>query len=176
MPDPAPTPESPVEPLLTDRELSTRLLILAALSDRLKTLDAGLRRQVRERFTIGDRTAGILDPARKETKLGTVTLAEPAEYVSVKDDAAFFAWVLENFPDEIESVPTIRSSFRSAVLDAVKKDGGWANIGTGEIESVPGVEVRVGDPTPKVMKAKGVDLDALLAEAIASGKLKEITA
>ena len=170
------TAESAVEAPLTEAELSTRLLVIAALLDRVKAVDADLRRQVRDRFTVGDRKSGVLDPTRaKDTKLGTVTLAEPSEYVSVQDDAAFFAWVMEEHADELETVVQVKPVFRNAVLDAVKRDGGWPDPETGELVEVPGVVKRVGDPTPKVVKAKGVDLDALLAEAIASGKLKEIT-
>lgn len=166
--------ESPVEAPLTDRELATHLLAVAALLDRVKAVDTRLRAEAKRRMTVGDRVTGILDPADPKTRIGTVTMAEGSEYVAVKNSAAFFAWVLENHPDEVESILQVKPVFQTAVLNAVKRDGLWNfNPETGEGEAVPGVEVTVGDPKPVVKKND--DAVRLVGEAIAAGKLKAIT-
>jgi hypothetical protein len=168
------TAEKAVEVPMTDRELATRMLVVAAVQDRLKAIDQELRAQAKSRLTVGDRVTGFLDPEDpKGSKLGTVTMTEGSEYVAVKDSAAFLAWVIENHPDEVESNPTVRPAFSKAVTESVKRDGGWIDPESGELVEVPGVEKDVGDPKPMVRKTG--DAGKLVAAALAAGKLRELT-
>jgi hypothetical protein len=60
----------------------------------------------------------------------------------VTDEAAFTAWVEQNYPTEI--VTTVRPSAREKFLKDAAAIGEPVNPATGEV--IPGVEVREGDP------------------------------
>ena len=90
-----------------------------------------------------------------------VSMPQPAVRASVKDPAAFTAWVASKLPGEVENVPQVRPATQRQLLEAAKA-GGWVNPETGEREAIPGVEVSTGDPTPRV------ELEDCAAEVIGS--------
>src|SRR5690606_30519233 len=61
---------------------------------------------------------------------------------------AFTAWVAERVP--AEGVQVVRESSAKTVLDAGKRDGGWVDKATGELDQVPGVALAQDDPYPSV--------------------------
>lgn len=136
--------------------------------------DGKLVPQAREEMTAGERFA---------VKFGGrvvawVSMPNAATRASVKDKAAFTAWVQKNLPDEVEMVPQVRPGTQRQLLDAAKA-GGWINA-SGERVPIPGVEVATGDLVPAVSledcaaeaigeawRAGEVDLGGLLALAAA---------
>jgi hypothetical protein len=162
-------PDVPQETLLSDRDLSTQLLAVAAVLDRVKAADGRLRAEVSRRMLVGDRVQGAIDGR----KLGTVSMAEGSVTAAVVDGAAFLAWVLEEHPEEVETVPRVKPAFQTSVLAQVKEHGVWADPATGEAVEVPGVRRSQGDPKPVVRKND--QAVQIVSAALAAGKLKEIT-
>lgn len=89
-----------------------------------------------------------------------VSMPNPATRATVKDKAAFLAFVKKNLPSEVESVEQVREGTQRQLLEAAKA-GGWVNP-DGERIPIPGVEVSTGDPSPSV------SLEDCAAEAIAA--------
>lgn len=156
-------------PVLTDREIATRLLALRVLSDRIKVEDRKLREQASGSLMVGERVSGAIDPTDKETLLGFVQLTKPRETVGVSDSAAFLEWAKAAAPGEIVTTETVRSSFVASVLADVKSHGGWISP-DGELLTPDGVQVTVGSPILTVKPT--AEADALVAEAIRTRRLE----
>jgi hypothetical protein len=130
------------------RDAVTRLLAIGVVQRELAEEERRLRKTIPDLLPVGDRLSGRLFAGA--APIGTVTMAEGSEVVKITDDAAFFSWVLENYPEQIEQVPRVRPAFQSRVLAAVKAEGCYPNAATGEADKVPGVVVEKGDPKPMV--------------------------
>jgi len=100
---------------------------------------------------------------------GFVSVPRPATRAVVSDEAEYRAWVEANRPDEIVTLRQVRDSFTSAVLASVKAHGGLLDKDKGEYVPVPGIEVRQGDPSPRV--ELGDDAAGLIGSAWRSGEL-----
>jgi hypothetical protein len=83
-------------------------------------------------------------------KVGTVSRPAESVLVSVTNPAAFLAWVRATRPEEVVDEPVVRESFTEAVRRSVRAHGGWLNTATGEIETVPGMERKTGNPKVSV--------------------------
>lgn len=93
------------------------------------------------------------------SKLGAVTLPEGQDATAVTDDTAFFLWMKENHPEEIETITEPEKVIPARVFEQVKPaalarflDAGWARAGeaiiTADGEPVPGVSF-IPAPEPK---------------------------
>lgn len=47
----------------------------------------------------------------------TATITDPQPRVVVKDEEAFTDWVMDHYPTEVETVPTVRPAFQKRFLD-----------------------------------------------------------
>lgn len=85
-------------------------------------------------------------------KVGTVRVDRAPVNAVVTDEAALTRWVEENAPTEMER--TIRKSFLDRMKAQMKEHGGVV-LSTGEVVTVPGLELDTGDPKVVVVPAKG---------------------
>ena len=148
----------------TTHDLALKLAVHKVLADQLKGVRGELDEQARQVMEPGDRATAKLPSGER---VGSVTLAQGRVTARVVDERAFTAWVAERFPSEV--VRVVRESFAKAVLDAVRKHGGWLDEATGELVTVPGVTVAEGDPYPTVRLTQ--DAQQLVARAWQSGEL-----
>lgn len=130
---------------MTDRKaLTARALIEAQIIKDLRAAHEKTRAELAAAFIdAGEREVATL----LDQKLGTVSLKAGAEYWTVADQDAFLEWVCANFADEVEEILTVRPSFTTAVLAKCKRDGGYVDEVTGEIEIPQGLALRKGSPT-----------------------------
>lgn len=121
-----------------------------------------------------------------ETKFATVTRVGGQAEAQITDDAAFEAWVRDNYPEHhgfriipARTVVEVDKTFAAAVLASVDAAGKpvYADPETGEIHDVPGVAIR---PTrsryyrwtfTRASKRQPLDGRQLVAEALAAGEL-----
>ncbi len=86
-----------------------------------------------------------------------VSMPQPATRVRSKDQ--LLAWCRKNLPDAIEKVEQVRPATVTALIEDVKKHGGWPKDGDAEnIIPVDGIET--DDPSPRV------ELEACATEVI----------
>ena len=139
------------------KALAVRVAVLKALVDKVTAVDQAAR---------VDLLTAMLDSGAEKataelpdgTKVSSVSLCGGDKATArVVDDAAFFAWVKANRPDEIEE--KVRASYRKAVLDDLAKTG----------EEVPGVEL--GTSTPYVSNRFKTGGKAAIEQAWAQGAL-----
>jgi hypothetical protein len=144
------------------RETATRLILVRALLDRVRKVEAALKAGAAGAgFDVaGVRDVGVVDG----TPIGTVQVAAGAESWSVTDEAKFLEWVRANAPTEIETVEQVRPAFRSLVLGDVRG-------GTFAADTIPdGVTRTLGRPTVTVRPAS--DAGDVIAAAVAAGTLR----
>lgn len=92
----------------------------------------------------------------------TISVATTCDAVVVTDEKAFTAWVAANHPTEVVAVPSVRPSFRTALLaGAVKRGAACADDG----EVIPGCEFRQGGEYRSVSVKPSSGLAARLAFA-----------
>lgn len=80
------------------------------------------------------------------TRVGTTSLTESVNSAQVVVPDAFIGWVRENAPSELTTVTVVRPAYQTELLEQMTAAGA-AEIPdqvTGEIVSVPGVEIRAG--------------------------------
>ncbi|MHA6764796.1 hypothetical protein [Streptacidiphilus sp. PAMC 29251] len=131
------------------RDLALEEAQLKALSDavaeRLKEIRGSVQAGLDQaQHDSGTRQIAVLLP--DGTPVATVTLPEPNPEAKVTDSDALTAWVVANYPTEIqrEFVTTVRGAFANRLL-AEMTAAGVAQVvdkETGVIHTVPGVEVR----------------------------------
>lgn len=77
--------------------------------------------------------------------IATVSITAGSAEAKVIDEAAFTAWVREEYPSEVERkfVTTVRSQFAKKILAVLTAAGGteWPDPETGVIHDVPGVQI-----------------------------------
>ena len=78
--------------------------------------------------------------------IASVSVPNPSKRCKVTNAAKFLAWVQENRPDEVEDIPTIRTSYADAVKRSVAEHGGLLDKESGVVTPVPGLEAYTGDP------------------------------
>lgn len=134
-------------------ELALREAVLKTLSDTLRgQLDAVKEEmQTALKSTGASQAAAVLPDG---TKVGTLSLSVPRPVARVVDEAAFAAWVAEHAPAETETV--VRPAYRKILLARMTSAGAAevADLDTGEVVPVPGVDVRAGEPTYTARIAK----------------------
>jgi hypothetical protein len=156
----------------TQHDTALRLIVLKVLAEELAKAKAPVTETLRETWTVGDRNAGKLPDGKV---VGSVTFKNGATGASVTDRAAFEEWVSQVHPEEWETITPapitrVRPAFEKRLTDVAKKEGEPVDPATGD--TVPGITVRQGDPTPAVTLAKGAA--ELVAEAWRSGELSAL--
>jgi hypothetical protein len=76
------------------------------------------------------------------TKVANLNRAGGIISARVKDEKKFLAWVQGSRPGEVETVTSVRESYRKALLESLDKAGALVDPETGEV--VPGVEFVTG--------------------------------
>ena len=92
--------------------------------------------QARAEFT-RDRIA----PTWRIPDVGTVPFAVTANRVDVVNEAAYTAWVLDRFPEQIETTVRVRPAYDKTVREAATKRGAAC---TADGELIPGLEFVAG--------------------------------
>lgn len=122
---------------ITTRDKVLTLLGAQALVDAAGAQVKAMRQELLAEMGPGDRIAARA-PSGKE--VGKVWVSDPKARTVVTDSEAFVRWVQENHPEEVVMIPTVRSSYRDALI---KADGIDPTTG----EEVPGMAQTVGTPT-----------------------------
>ncbi len=145
---------------MNDVREMTRAALMAkveaeALTNRAKTLLAQLFAAMQE---MGAERLRARDP-EDGADLGTLVVTAGSTSAIVTDEDKFFDWVAQTRPDEIVTVAAVRSSFRRALLDAIKDKGEPVD---GDGNPIPGVTITTSDPhlttTPtRVARARAVE-------------------
>jgi len=155
------------------RDITVKLVALAALKDRVAALDKELRAAGVQMFQEGDREMARIPLDGQLAELGAVTRTKKSVRVVVTDEAEFFGAVLDEHPEMI--VQHIDPTFRKALLEQVAKQEAacWPSgeeIAGLAVESRPGgLQVRkVADVAEKLRAVDWRDVLALEAPQGAS--------
>lgn len=122
---------------MTTRDQARTVLGAQALVDEAGAHVKAERQNLLAEMAPGDR---IAVRATSGEEVGKVWVSDPKARTVVTDSEAFVRWVQENHPEEVVMIPTIRSSYRDALI---KADGIDPTTG----EEVPGMAQTVGTPT-----------------------------
>lgn len=133
-----------------------KLVLLAELEKRVKSVKDDLRKEFQSGAVPGDRLTAVLDGQ----KLGSVTYTKGREAWKHNDPAATLAWAKEHAPHLVETKEVIPD----AHLTALKKEPVTAD---GEV--IPGFEPVVGDPYASIRPEKNAG--ELIEAGLASGAL-----
>lgn len=149
-------------------DLTLRCAVLKVLADEIAERLKEAKLEALAAFTATGTTQ-----ARPALPDGTVVATASAcgatgKSASVTNPDAFVAWVMENYPGEIEV--KVRDSFKTKVLAAAKSAGRPVDPATGQV--VPGV--RVGPPVPYVSVRPQAGSHAAIAAAWRAGELTGI--
>jgi len=127
------------------REEATLKALADVVTDRLKAVRAETQAALDE----AEGQSGTRQVAAKlpdGTSVATLSLTDPKPEAKVTDADAFQAWVMAEFPGEIERrfVAEVRPAFLDKVLAEMTAAGvaRLVNKETGELHDVPGVEVK----------------------------------
>jgi hypothetical protein len=151
---------------VTDIEAAARRAIAFGLiQDRIKTADTMNRQDLQQGMVVTDRKAVVLPLQGVPTVVGSVTLAKGAVYASVTDEAALLEWAETNRPDAVTVVTTkvLAPWLRDELLAVAKRDGDAVDA-NGEL--IPGITVREGSPTVKVIRDKSDGAQAAVLSAL----------
>ncbi|MDH6141114.1 hypothetical protein P3T35_003127 [Kitasatospora sp. GP30] len=158
------------------KEAATRAAVLSNLAERigleLKAAKADLQVELkRAKEETGTRQVGAELPDGRA--VAKVTLVTPKPAATVTDEDVFLAWVRDNRPEQIERrfVTEVRAAFVKVLLDEMSAAGvaQWCDQETGEVHTVPGVEMQPRAAYHRVTFEK--DGKDAIAEAWASGQL-----
>jgi len=151
----------PAEHALTDAEklaaLETYLKVLKSTAD---TLRASVTTDMRDRNV--ERVGAYLPDG---TKMASVSYSDGRKAVRVIDEAGALAWAERNYPDEVQTVRTIRPGFLKKLLDvAGSLPVGSMGLDSATGELLPFIQVQQGNPYVTVTTTKdGVNRMATLA-------------
>ncbi len=147
--------------------LAVRAVALTELAKRIKTAADAARAELFKALDPADRKSARLSDG---TKVGYVTKSDPKSTATVVDESAFTEWVLATYPDEI--VPTVRTSFQTALLDGAEDAGIGVVVDGRTGEVIPGVEFRASASRVSVVPdSKNEAAMAALADAIKANGL-----
>lgn len=119
------------------------ILWLQALAARVEREEKALRATLDERARQELREEGTA-PTWRFPDLGQVTLSVTTEQPIVTNANEWVGWVAERYPDEVDYVPVVRSSWQKAFFAKAKLAGEKVvDPATGEV--VPGTAVKPGN-------------------------------
>lgn len=129
-------------------DLAAREAVLKALADaigdQLKAVRADVQAALDE--SAGVRQVAALLPSGQQ--VAKVSLTDPSPAATVTDPEAFLAWVRDHHPDTNavtrRVVTEVRPATQTALLAEMTAAGvpQWCDTETGEVHTVPGVEIR----------------------------------
>ncbi|SFL01136.1 hypothetical protein [Streptomyces pini] len=139
------------------KEHATRVAVLKVLRDAVEEQYQATRREVldglraaREEYAL----KSIRVTLRDGTPIATITLIDPRPEVVVADEGAFTTWVVENHPDEVETLVRVRPSWRRQFTAGLTAwPGPVTDPHTGEV--VPGLET-APPPEPRSFSLRPV--------------------
>ncbi|MBV6697489.1 hypothetical protein KV557_10165 [Kitasatospora aureofaciens] len=143
-----------------------------AIGDELKAVRAAVQAELDANRGV-QQVAAVLPDGRQVAK---VSLTNPAPAAVVTDPEAFVAWVRDHHPDEKavtrRFVLEVRPATQAALLAEMTAAGvaQWCNTETGEVHTVPGVEIRATRARSHSVRFDKAGRDAV-AEAWRSGEL-----
>lgn len=151
--------------------LALRALALRLLAERVREADSANRAAAVAEMAVTERKPVELpDPTTLSGKrlVGSLSIARGAVSAVLTDEQAFTAWMRANYPDEVVTVTRdqVRPGTQAAFLAHCKTAEAPVDSRTGEV--IPGVEIRTGSPTPRVVPEKDDAAVALLIDAIRS--------
>jgi hypothetical protein len=131
------------------RELAREEATLKALADVVTDRLKAIRAETQAALDAAEEQTGTRQVAASlpdGTPVATISLTDPKPEAKVTDLEAFKAWVMREFPGEIERqfVAEVRPAFLDKVLAEMTAAGvaRLVNKETGELHDVPGVEVK----------------------------------
>lgn len=148
------------------KELALREAALKTLADAIGTELAAVKADMQA--ALEESGASRVDAKLPDgTKVATVSRGQPKAKAEVADTEAFRAWVREHAPSEVTSrvVTEVRTAYTTALLAQMTATGTAEvpDTETGEVQDVPGVEIRTPRATThSVRHAKG-GADAIAA-------------
>lgn len=157
-------------------ELAAREAVLKALADEIGDQLKQVRAEVQVALdeNVGVRQVAAVLPNGKP--VAKVSLTDPAPAAVVTDPAAFLAWVRDHHPDTnavVRRVVTeVRPATQTALLAEMTAAGvpQWCDAETGEVHTVPGVEIRATRARSHSVRFDKGGRD-LVAEAWQAGEL-----
>jgi hypothetical protein len=156
-----------------------REAVLKALADRIGEEYKKARAEVQAELDANrglQQVAALLPDGRK---VGTVSLTDPDPVAVVTDPDAYLAWVRDHHPgtDNVvrRIVTEVRPAFTTALLAELTAAGRpqWCDKGTGEVHTVPGVEVKATRARGHSVRFADGGRD-LVAEAYRAGLLTDL--
>lgn len=123
------------------RDLATQLAVLTVVEDAVKERKDALRAAVRD--ALDEAGADATRAELNDERIAKISLVAPQLKAIVGDENAFIAWVEENYPHEVITTKSVRSSFKEAILKKFVINGEEViNHETGEV--VPGMKTARG--------------------------------
>lgn len=123
------------------RDLATQLAVLTVVEDAVKERKDALRAAVRD--ALDEAGADATRAELNDERIAKVSLVSPQLKAIVGNEADFLAWVEENYPHEVVTTKTVRSSFKEAILKKFLLNGeDVIHFETGEL--VPGMKTARG--------------------------------
>lgn len=129
------------------KEQTARLAVLTALRDFIDAEVTRLRSDVEALLIDAHESMGVKQVAAdlpNGTTVATVSLTSGGSSLYVDNEAAFVAWVAEQYPTEV--VTTVRESFKKAFLASGLTEAGGAIVDPKTGEIVPGLAERSKAP------------------------------
>lgn len=123
------------------RDLATQLSVLTVVEDAVKERKEAFRAAVRDALDEAgaDATRAEIDDVR----VAKVSLVTPSVKPIVGNEDDFIAWVEENYPHEVITTKSVRSSFKEAIFKKFVINGEEViHAETGEV--VPGLKTARG--------------------------------
>jgi hypothetical protein len=160
-------------------DLAAQEAVLKALSDtigeRLREVRAAVQAELDANRGM-QQVAAMLPDGRRVAK---VSLTDPQPEAKVVDPEAFLAWVRDNHPDKQaisrRFVTEVRPATQTALLAEMTAAGSpqWCDQETGEVHTVPGVEIRATRARTHSLRFEKGGRD-LVTEAWRAGELTEL--
>lgn len=106
------------------------------------------------------------------TVVGTITLAEPSDTLTVVDERVFVRWVKVTYPSEVSTVTQVRPGWRKSFLAGLPVADPPVDPSTGEV--IPGVAlIPAGEPRTFSLRFARDGRDAV-AHAWREGRLSSL--
>lgn len=133
-------------PVIDPYELARQGALIKLLEHKLK--------EARQRFDeLGRKLpAGSSLPAEwGGERAALISVPKASSFAAVTDSRAFTDWVLTRHPGWVKVVHSVPDIYMQLIRASFKAHGGWLDKESGEVEPIPGMELKTNDhPTPRV--------------------------
>lgn len=125
------------------KDAALRVVVLSTLLDRVKT--AWTQARADQAALMGEVGAdGVNVELPDGTRVAKVALVDGRVSAQVADEDDFTAWVADRYPDQVQTVTTVKAAFRQRLLTDAADRGQPVDAETGEV--IPGIGIRKGAP------------------------------